>query len=181
MDDDGPPGVPEWVVTYGDMMSLLFTFFIMLVSLSELQADKKFRAVLDSIQKQLGYRSAPISPPGVNFPLNAMIQQFDTLDSFSNKHKHRRGLRQESIVGDEIRVFRTRDGDAVLVGLRIPFTPGEAKLSKLARARLTVIVGKLAGRKNKVEIRAHTSPEPHPNSTTSLEKTDLSYARARCS
>ncbi|MBL4886213.1 MAG: flagellar motor protein MotB, partial [Planctomycetaceae bacterium] len=35
MDDDEPPGVPEWVVTYGDMMSLLLTFFIMLVSLSE--------------------------------------------------------------------------------------------------------------------------------------------------
>ena len=30
-------GVPEWVVTYGDMMSLLLTFFIMLVSMSELK------------------------------------------------------------------------------------------------------------------------------------------------
>jgi chemotaxis protein MotB len=26
--------IPEWVVTFGDMMSLLLTFFIMLVSLS---------------------------------------------------------------------------------------------------------------------------------------------------
>ena len=46
MEDDGPPGVPEWVVTYGDMMSLLLTFFIMLVSLSEVVADQKYRAIL---------------------------------------------------------------------------------------------------------------------------------------
>ena len=36
-ENDSSPGVPEWVVTYGDMMSLLLTFFIMLVSLSELK------------------------------------------------------------------------------------------------------------------------------------------------
>ena len=37
--EDEAPGVPEWVVTYGDMMSLLLTFFIMLVSMSELKEE----------------------------------------------------------------------------------------------------------------------------------------------
>ena len=36
-EEDSVPGVPEWVVTYGDMMSLLLTFFIMLVSMSQLK------------------------------------------------------------------------------------------------------------------------------------------------
>ncbi|HID23354.1 MAG TPA: hypothetical protein EYP14_13280, partial [Planctomycetaceae bacterium] len=43
MADEDSGGVPEWVVTYGDMMSLLLTFFIMLVSLSEVVADKRYR------------------------------------------------------------------------------------------------------------------------------------------
>ena len=47
MEEDAPPGVPEWVVTYGDMMSLLLTFFIMLVSLSEIVAEK---AISDSVR-----------------------------------------------------------------------------------------------------------------------------------
>ena len=65
MDDDGPPGVPEWVVTYGDMMSLLLTFFIMLVSLSEVIAEKKYRAVLEALDQHMngGYTTAPASPP----------------------------------------------------------------------------------------------------------------------
>ncbi|MGI9443328.1 MAG: flagellar motor protein MotB [Rubripirellula sp.] len=33
-DEPEEMGIPEWVVTFGDMMSLLLTFFIMLVSLS---------------------------------------------------------------------------------------------------------------------------------------------------
>ena len=35
-------GIPEWVVTFGDMMSLLLTFFIMLVSLSEMKEEEKY-------------------------------------------------------------------------------------------------------------------------------------------
>ena len=68
------PGVPEWVVTYGDMMSLLLTFFIMLVSLSEVAGNKKYLQVLESLQKGIGYRAAPASPPGNNFPLNSMLE-----------------------------------------------------------------------------------------------------------
>ena len=57
MEDDGAPGVPEWVVTYGDMMSLLLTFFIMLVCLCAIVNDEKFRAILDCIVNYTGYRS----------------------------------------------------------------------------------------------------------------------------
>ncbi len=34
-----PPGVPEWVVTFGDMMALLLCFFILLQMFSELKKD----------------------------------------------------------------------------------------------------------------------------------------------
>ena len=50
VEEDAPPGVPEWVVTYGDMMSLLLTFFIMLVSMSELKDEGKNRAALNSMK-----------------------------------------------------------------------------------------------------------------------------------
>ena len=61
-DEGDAGGIPEWVVTFGDMMSLLLTFFIMLVSLSEVVADQKYRAILDALQQYLGYRTAPASP-----------------------------------------------------------------------------------------------------------------------
>jgi len=54
MEDDGPPGVPEWVVTYGDMMSLLLCFFILLSAFSELKKPREYQRVIDSIKEALG-------------------------------------------------------------------------------------------------------------------------------
>ena len=46
-------GAPAWVVTYGDMMSLLLVFFVMLLSFSEI--DKvKFKAFMGSMQDAFG-------------------------------------------------------------------------------------------------------------------------------
>ena len=54
-DDDEEVGIPEWVVTFGDMMSLLLTFFIMLVSMSEIKEEEKYQAMVDSMRKQFGH------------------------------------------------------------------------------------------------------------------------------
>ena len=52
MSDDGG-GVPEWVLTYGDMMSLLLCFFILLYSLSGGQKNVP-DVVVEAILKQFG-------------------------------------------------------------------------------------------------------------------------------
>ncbi|MFP6677633.1 MAG: flagellar motor protein MotB [Pirellulaceae bacterium] len=52
-DDDDALSIPEWVVTFGDMMSLLLTFFIMLVSLSELKEEDQYQALVQSMQKEI--------------------------------------------------------------------------------------------------------------------------------
>ena len=56
MDDEAEDeiGIPEWVVTFGDMMSLLLTFFIMLVSLSEIKEEETYQALVNSLQRQFG-------------------------------------------------------------------------------------------------------------------------------
>ena len=39
-EDDGGGGIPEWVVTFGDLMSLLLCFFVLLLSFSEMDVAK---------------------------------------------------------------------------------------------------------------------------------------------
>ena len=46
-------GAPKWVVTFSDLMSLLMCFFIMLLSMSEIDI-KKFKAMLESHSSILG-------------------------------------------------------------------------------------------------------------------------------
>jgi len=46
-------GAPEWMNTYGDMVTLLLTFFIMLFAMSTIE-DSKFNDIIQSIQSSLG-------------------------------------------------------------------------------------------------------------------------------
>ncbi len=178
-EDDGPPGVPEWVVTYGDMMSLLLTFFIMLVSLSEVVANEKYRAVLNALQQYVGYQHSAPAPPGEQFPLNSLLMQLDSLGSHAIKDAGRGGIKSESVAGKEVRIFRTREGKSVRVGEPIDFGPEETSLSEQSKLELEEIGRILAGKPNKIEIRAHASAGPLPPNSPFADKRVLTYERAR--
>lgn len=178
-DDDAPPGVPEWVVTYGDMMSLLLTFFIMLVSLSEVVADQKFRAMMRSFHEYFGYENGPKSPPGKNFPLNSMVQKMDNLGSFTDEDTGEGGVKIESAEGHDVLVYRTREGTPLLIGEPIQFRPGAARLARTEIGKLEPIADELAGKPNKIDVRCHASPGPLPDDAEFQDKVQLTYERGR--
>jgi chemotaxis protein MotB len=47
------PGAPKWVVTFGDLMSLLLCFFVLLLSFSEMDRQK-YKQVAGSLEKAFG-------------------------------------------------------------------------------------------------------------------------------
>lgn len=179
MDDDGGAGVPEWVVTYGDMMSLLLTFFIMLVSLSEVVADKKYRAIMESIQQYIGYRLSPISPPGKNFPLNSFVEKLTTLGAFTQDDRGRGGIRAKAPVGTDMSVFHTHDGLSQKIGSDLYFVKEKKTISEVSESELDRIVETLAGKPNKIEIRTYVSKEQLSSFADATDKLQLSYLRGR--
>ena len=68
---DEPPPTPDWVLTYGDLMSLLLTFFVMIVSMSELKRNDKFQSVADAMEQQFGQR--PAANYSEDKPRNTML------------------------------------------------------------------------------------------------------------
>ena len=63
MDDlpeEEKPGIPAWVVTFADLMSLLMTFFVLLLSFSEIDA-MKFKQIAGELSKAFGVqRDVPV-------------------------------------------------------------------------------------------------------------------------
>ena len=50
-----PAGAPDWVLTYGDMMSLLLCFFILLAAMANFdKQDKMMMATIESIREAFG-------------------------------------------------------------------------------------------------------------------------------
>lgn len=52
-DENAPDGIPEWMLTFSDMMTLLLCFFILLFAFAKNDIEK-FRSVMGSIQNAFG-------------------------------------------------------------------------------------------------------------------------------
>ena len=66
INDQAEEGAPAWVVTFGDLMSLLLCFFVLMLSFSEMDR-KKYRVVSGSLKQAFGVqRKIPVfeSPKG---------------------------------------------------------------------------------------------------------------------
>lgn len=177
--EDPPYGAPGWVVTYSDMMSLLLTFFIMLVSLSDMKADKKYRAAVESIMKRIGYTAAPQAPLGPGSPLGALIEKLKTLASASDKSRGKGGVRKPGVPGKDNRTFLGREGTAIHCGEALDFKPGSSEISEASEPMLRLIAERLAGKPHKIEVRGHTSSAPLPEESEFKDKLTLSYERGR--
>lgn len=182
MEDDAPPGVPEWVVTYGDMMSLLLTFFIMLVSLSEIVAEQKYKEVVQAMDAYLkGYDTAPIAPPGNAFPANSHFESDASLGARSKTDHGQGGVQSKSVEGDDVRIKVTDEGVPQQVGEAIVFQPGLSNLTAAQEKRLVrnmpAIIQELSGKPNKIEIRAHAAASPDARDASEIDPIQLTYER----
>ena len=65
-------GAPSWTVTFGDMMSLLLTFFILLFSMSELEMDR-FLLASQSLREAMG----GTAPEAITDPTGLMPDPVD--------------------------------------------------------------------------------------------------------
>jgi chemotaxis protein MotB len=179
-EDEGGGGVPEWVVTFGDMMSLLLTFFIMLVSMSELKEEERYQAMVDSIRERFGYEASTLSmTPGHLRPRNAPLEHLATLGRARRADTMRGGDKVRAPVGDNPRVHSIRPGQQPMIGGVLYFDEGSQELAGEGLQTVQVIAQILGGKSQKVEIRGHTSRRPPDGDGQQLDKWNLAYQRCR--
>ena len=82
--EEAEEGAPAWVVTFGDLMSLLLCFFVLLLSFSEMD-NNKYRVVSGSLKNAFGIqRKKPVfeSPRGQKM----IAREFDTTFFSGGRH-----------------------------------------------------------------------------------------------
>jgi chemotaxis protein MotB len=179
-DDDPPMGIPEWVVTFGDMMSLLLTFFIMLVSMSELKQDEKYQALVESMRRQFGHDLSPDSvSPGDHKSRSSEFRVLSTTGRAKKLDTHKGGAPTQAPVGENERVRIVRPGGNTAIGTVVFFEDGDIELTAEAKNALDEQVKLLVGKPQKIEIRGHTSQELATQGGQPIEAMDLAYRRCR--
>ncbi len=179
-EEEIPGGAPEWVVTYGDMMSLLLTFFIMLVSMSEIKSEEQYQALVEAIRRQFGYDTTwRALIPGNQKPRNAAMAKLATMGRAMKFDIMSGGSKEQSAVGDHPRVRTVRPGDRSVIGTVIHFQETQTELSDAHRSELKRATLDMLGKPQVIEIRGHTTGRPAQDFSSYQDNWELAYQRCR--
>jgi len=172
-------GIPEWVVTFGDMMSLLLTFFIMLVSLSEIKEEETYQALVNSMQRQFGYaRTLDALAPGETRPRTTAFKVLATTGRAKKKDTASGGVPEKAPTGEEPQVRIVRPGQTTAVGSVVFFELGSDEISPAADAVIKNLAEQLRGKPQKIEVRGHVSAELAARTEGTEEAVMLGFRRA---
>lgn len=176
--EDAGGGVPEWIVTYGDMMTLLLCFFVLLAAFSELKKENDYQKVVEAVKEAFGYQGGvgmlPVSDP----PTRSMIRILDEISLKSRTKIKRSQSNTVGMTGQYTRVKRIREGMMFVLGGNAVFDRESAELKPQAQAALRSIGQLLKGRRNKIAIRGHADSKTLSADSPWLDLDALSYARA---
>ncbi len=172
-------GVPEWVVTYGDMMSLLLCFFILLAAFSEMKKDEEYQRVVEGIKEAFGYSGGVGVLPSNDVPLRSMIEMLESAVMKEMKQTKVSNTTDEGPQGKEAKVTKVHEGMMFTIGGNLTFEPGSAELKPEAKREIVKVCKLLDGRQNKIAVRGHAARKRLPPDSPFKDLTDLSYARAK--
>lgn len=148
--------IPEWIVTYGDLMSLLLCFFILLAAFSELKDPDEFRKVIVKIQEALGLVGGPGQIDVPDVPANSVINELTALIDLADDKSFTNVQNDSNVSGREDKVSVVHDGNYHTVGTTLWFDSGVDDLSPDTQNALrTQVAPQIRDRQNIVRIVGH--------------------------
>lgn len=153
-----PKGSPAYMTTYGDMMTLLLTFFVLLLSFSSMR-EAKFRRAMGSLKGALGvlpHEQSVIKPERVPIPQLTNLQESEIEESI---------VKLEDILSDQqlreaVRLQISDRGMTITIDDPVMFESGDAGLRPKAYPILTRIASLARGWPNTIRIEGHTDNDP---------------------
>ena len=169
-------GLDDWVMTYGDMMSLLLTFFVLIVSFSSMQ-ETKFEQAANSLKEAFGVLATPESVIQFNDPLipnhNPESEEADILYEVRSVEK----AIMESGMQDEIGIEILDDGVLFRMNAPFLFRSGGAELSDKPKAVLDAMARFFTKFPYRIDVEGHSDDVPI-TSTRFPSNWELSAGRA---
>lgn len=156
--DDSGPGVPAWMVTYGDLMSLLLTFFVLLVSFSSIQMAK-FQKALGSLKGALGVLPREESVLKQWEPVMPQLTDYQKRRVYKVISQLRNVVKTEGL---EQNISMESTGNGIIIRIESPilFGLGEAELKPSAYPILNKILEMTQQWPNNIRIEGHTDDLP---------------------
>ena len=161
-DDEAPAAsktnTDAWLLSFGDLVSLMLVFFVMLFAMSTLERED-FEAVITAMAQQFNPTATTVqSTPSVALD----IPKVSAPEAFSLDYL--RALIDDKLAGDpilrDIRLHQLHDRLVVSLPADPLFAPGSARLAEAARDTLGRVATVIQYLGNRIDVGAHTDPRP---------------------
>lgn len=145
-----------WITTYTDLMILLLTFFVLLISISVMDSRKK-RIALDSLVGAFGFKPGGHSvigkEKGINITVGASPLTKEEID-----FERLRNIAFKNNLQADVKV--QMEGEKIIIGLshRVLFDKGSSRLTEQGRKFLMEITPVLRDSPGLVELRGYVDP-----------------------
>ena len=165
----------RWLVSYADFITLLFAFFVVMYSISQLN-EGKYRIVSDSIVS--AFRNVNMGNPSNKLIVDAATaqqmrqmlqtpQEAQTEKLRGTTREKMRGMAADiqtalgSLVKEgKVHITEGAQGISVEINASVLFAPGEAQLGPAAVTVLKAVAQVLAGTDYPVTVEGHTDNTP---------------------
>jgi chemotaxis protein MotB len=157
-----PAGAPAWMVTYSDLVTLLLTFFVLLLSMANMDPVRVLQAS-NSLRDAFGIQK-PNSNADFTIPIipSPPITQFSPVQEFTTKKIYDEIKSQIDALrlNDEVGVIN-QDNTAVVLRLKdsVLFKPGEKKISPRAYPLLRSVADIIRPLPMDLRIEGHTDDQ----------------------
>jgi len=171
------PGAPGWMVTYGDMMSLLLCFFVLLLSFSSI-SEKKYNKAIQSLKGALG-----VLPKNTSVIQPLPVEQVQSRRARAVE-RAARIIRERLLINNKAKDVKVELDEEGGLKINLPsqilFDTAKAKLKTEALSVLEDIGAVLKNLPNaQIEICGHTDSRPLIRGGEFEDNYHLSYGRAK--
>lgn len=175
-------GLPEWMATFADMVTLLLCFFVLLLSFAQQDANK-FKTLMGSIKEAFGIQ---IKRPDAEFAAFSP-SQFERKDVELKKDDQqilgmvleiKNVIFEDPSLKQSVKVSAEDQGVVMRFPVSAFFAPGSAEIKQEALPLLDVAIKILKERNVNLVVRGHTSDIEESSSAAYPTNWELSSARA---
>lgn len=154
-EEDDEPTAPFWLTTYSDMVTLLLTFFVMIVAMSEIKKDRLMEALSFFTGRTSVFENAQPIPvyPGDSQEEEERVNRAEQVEVFVEEIKQM-GLEDKVEVNFKDATMHVVITDSVM------FSSGSTRLENTAQRVLSLVTGVLTEAKQTVTVIGHTDNQP---------------------
>jgi chemotaxis protein MotB len=168
-DDDVPQEHHErWLISYADLITLLFAFFVVMYAISIVN-EGKYQVLSDALGDAFGGRGAATQ-------VNTNVEPVLPLSHIINRKRNEAARREQERMGvmarelsatllplvksGQVRVTQNARGVSVEINASVLFEQGQAVLDPEAREVLGAVAGLLRDDTHRIEVEGHTDDVP---------------------